>query len=456
MGLFKAYDIRGIYGRELTDAFAYDLGKTIVLYTKPKSVVIGYDSRTSNLRLFSAFSRAFIEQGIDVIHAGLVTRPMLNWIAFSHHISLGIIISASHNPREYNGFKFLWNSRPLAYDNGLQHVEKLMAQKAFATLKPKKKSAQGKIISRDYIDEYVAFLSSHYTAASKKSGLHIVADVSNGAAGEIVKRLLEKYAFSHTLLFAEPDGNFPCHNPNPLDNNALIVLSNTVIKEKADFGFIVDPDADRVRFVDECGKIVDNSYIQTLVAKQLLRKHKHAAIVHDMVSRRVYAEIIRRSGGKEIVSKVGTAYIIENMLKNKAVFGSEASGHCYFKTLNSLDSGLLMMVQVTNLLSSENKRLSTLVKPLNKYDNLNGEMNYHVKNNAETLQKIYAHYKKNKKKLHAKISTLDGVSVVMRAAWFSMRASNTEPLLRLRVEGKTRKDAERLKQEIEKLIHKHA
>lgn len=442
MSVFKAYDIRGIYGPEINEEFAEKLGRAVIHFTKAKKIVVGYDSRTSNLKLFSALVKGIIESGRDVVHIGIVTRPMLNWVAFKY--DLGIMITASHNPKEYNGFKFLWKAKPLSYDNGLDQVEKLLDKK-FIRNKP------GKIVSKDHIDDYVKFLSSKLRKKRKHS-LKIIADASNGSAGEIIKRFFEKNEIEHEILFSEPDGTFPCHNPNPLDDNALVVLKKRVLDTKADFGFIVDPDADRIRFVDDKGIIIDNSYIQSLTSKYFLKKKSY--IVHDLISRKVLSETIRRNKGKEILSKVGFVNISESMRKNKSVYGCEMSGHNYFKEFNYLDSAMLMLIYVINMYSESNKKLSTMIKPLDKYVDL-GELNYKLmydKDKVLIIDKVHDYFLKNKKKLNAKIGDLDGLSVSTKDYWLNIRPSNTEPLLRLRIEGKNRKTIEKAKKQIEKFI----
>jgi len=458
MNIFKAYDIRGIYGFDLTDNLAYNLGRSAAIYSKPKNIVVGYDSRSSNMKLFSAFAKGIIDSGVDVIHIGLVSRPMVNWVTWKFGYDLGVIISASHNLKEYNGFKFIGKGGvALHYDNYLVHIEKLLRDEHY--VKSRKK---GKIISLDYIDAYVKFLKSHFSKefqqTVKKKKVRIVGDVSNGAAGEIIRKLLDDTNVEYELLFAEPDGNFPCHNPNPLDDTALIVLSKTVVKNKADFGFIVDPDADRIRFVDEKGQILDNNYAACIACKYLLSKDKKKLIVHDLVSRKILSEVIRRNKGKEIISRVGFAFMNENMRINDAIFGAEVSGHYSFRSMDYLDSGMMMLVTMLNALYSKNnsgKRLSTLTKPLDKYATL-GEINYQFEDGQlkeGIISRILDFYKQNKKKLSVKkIMTLDGVSVYFKDSWFNIRSSNTEPLLRLRGEAKNNKALMKMKKSLEKLI----
>jgi phosphomannomutase len=473
MSLFHQYDIRGIYGRELTEEFAYNLGKIVLKYTNAKKIVIGYDSRNSNLKLFSAISRAIIEQGVDVTHIGIVTRPMLNWIAKKHNYDLGIIITASHNPKEYNGFKFLWKGNPLYYDNGLNTVESLMTESSKkASLKNRKR--HGKIISIDYIDEYVTFLSSHlsddFRRYIKHNIIRIIADGSNGASGEIIKRFLLTNDITYELLFTHPDGNFPGHSPNPLDSDAPIFLSKKIPPFKASFGFVLDADGDRIRFVDNNGNIVDNNYIDCMIVEHLLSNHKKSAIVHDLIARKILLETISERGGVAVASKVGTSNIIQNMISNKAIFGCEMSGHRYFSVMNNEDSGMMTLVYLLNALySKENyhKKLSQLWKKYDKYVDL-GELNHLLscsgktscdeqmeKMKSKALSNILAYYSSmaNKKKCDVKnISTLDGISVVTKHYWFNVRPSNTEPILRFRIEGKHIKELLKAKKTIIKLI----
>ncbi len=445
MGLFHQYDIRGIYGQELTESFAYNLGKIILKYTKAKKIVVGYDSRIGNLKLFSAFAKALTEQGINVVHAGIITRPMLNWVSWKHGYDLGVIITASHNPKEYNGFKFIWKNKPLYYDNGLNEIETLMHEKIVF----KKSKKLGKIISIDYIDEYVKFLSSHLSPDFKKyvknHTIKIIADGSNGASGEIIKRFLLVNDITYELLFTHPDGTFYGHNPNPLDPSTSIVISRKMLEFKCDFGFILDPDGDRIRFVDDKRQVLENNYVDCLVIEQLLKKNKRVAIVHDVISRKVLSEVVVKNRGKSIVSKVGTSNIIQNMIREKAIFGCEMSGHRYFKVMNNQDSGLMMLVYLLNTLYSKEyagKKLSSLWKKYDKYYDL-GELNYKLndeKRKTEIMNKILKYYSDNKKKLNVTyIGNIDGVSIITKTYWFNVRPSNTEPLLRLRIESKDKK-----------------
>ena len=251
MSIFKAYDIRGVYGTELTLDIAEKIGRAAVKYTGAKNIVVGYDSRTSNLKLFSALAKGLINSGANVMHIGIVTKPLLNWITIKERYDLGIMITASHNPKEYNGFNLLWKGKTIHYEKGLKEIEAMLEGK-FKNAKKK-----GRIQSRDYIEEYVNFISSKLDKTKKRA--RIVGDASNGASGEILKRFMEKNNLDCELIFTEPDGRFPCHDPNPLYDNSLAVLRRKVIEKKADFGFIVDPDADRGRFVDEKGEIANNT-----------------------------------------------------------------------------------------------------------------------------------------------------------------------------------------------------
>jgi phosphomannomutase len=448
MSIFKAYDIRGIYGTELTEDVAEKIGRAIIKFTKAKNIVVGYDSRTSNLKIFSSFAKGVMNSGANITHIGIVTKPLLNWVSIRDKFDLGVIITASHNPKEYNGFNFMWGKKTLHYGNGLNEVEKMIE----GTFKDSKK--KGKIISKDYIDEYVKFLSTKLIKKGLKR-LRIVGDASNGAAGEELKRFMEKNNIDCELLFTEPDGNFPCHDPNPLNDGALTVLRSKVVENKADFGFIVDPDADRARFVDEKGDIVDNSYMQSLVIKYLLKKYKRGHIVRELTARKILQDTIKKNKGKDVMSRVGHPYIIDLMIEHKAIYGCEMSGHNFFKEMYNLDSGVLMTINVINMYLSQKKKVSSLVKPLDKYIYL-GELTYKLKYDTDKviiIDKVKEHFSSKKKKYSIKkIMEIDGVSIIAKDFWFNVRPSNTEPILRFRLEGKEQKKVERIRKEAEKIL----
>ena len=450
MSIFKAYDIRGIYGTELTEEIAEKIGYAIIKFTKAKNIVVGYDSRTSNLKIFSAFAKGVINSGANVTHIGIVTKPLLNWVSIKHKFDLGVIITASHNPKDYNGFNFMWGKKTLHYGNGLNKVEEMIKNK----FTPSKR--KGKIISKDYIDEYVNFLSTKLIKKGLKK-LNIVGDASNGAAGEELKKFMEKNNIDCELLFTEPDGNFPCHDPNPLNDGALAVLRRKVVEKKADFGFIVDPDADRARFVDEKGNIVDNSYMQSLVIKYLLNKHKKGVVVRELTARKILSDTIKRNKGKDITSRVGHPYVIDLMIQHKAIYGCEMSGHNFFKEMYNLDSGVLMMINVINMYLSQKKNISTLIKPLDKYVYL-GELTYKIKYDTDKvilIDKVKEHFSSKKKKYSIKkIMEIDGTSIIANDFWFNVRPSNTEPILRFRIEGKEKKKVDKIRKEVEKILIK--
>ena len=449
MSIFKAYDIRGIYGSELTESIAEKIGHAVIKLTKAKNIVVGYDSRLSNLKIFSAFAKGTMDAGANITHIGIVTKPMLNWVSIKHKFDLGVIITASHNPKEYNGFNFMLGKNTLHYGNGLNKVEMMLSDEFI----PAKK--RGKIISKDYIDEYVYFLSSKLIKKNLRK-LKIVGDASNGAAGEILKKFMEKNNIDCELIFTEPDGNFPCHDPNPLNDEAMTMLCRKVITNKADFGFIVDPDADRCRFVDENGNIVDNSYMHALVIKYLLKKHKEGYIVRELTARKIIPDTIKKYGGTDVMSKVGHPYIIDLMNKYKAVYGCEMSGHNFFKDMYNLDSAEMMIITVINMYTSSGKKLSTLWKPLDKYVYL-GELTYKLNNDSDKIiiiDNIKKHFENKKKKYSIKkILEIDGISIIAKNFWFNIRPSNTEQILRFRIEGKKGRELQKIRREVERIIN---
>lgn len=450
MSIFKAYDIRGIYGTELTDEIAEKIGSAVVRFTKAKNIVVGYDSRMSNLKVFSAFAKGAMEAGANITHIGIVTKPLLNWVSIKHKFDLGVIITASHNPKEYNGFNFMWGKHTLHYENGLNKVEMMLGD----AFKPAKK--KGKIVSNDYINEYVVFLSSKLVKKNLKK-VRIVGDASNGSAGEILKRFMEKNNIDCELIFTEPDGNFPCHDPNPLNDGAMSILRRKVVENKADFGFIVDPDADRCRFVDEKGNIIDNSYMHALVITHLLKRHNRGYIVRELTARKIVPDTITKHGGKDVMSRVGHPYIIDLMTKHKAIYGCEMSGHNFFKEMYNLDSGEMMMIQTLNMYLSSGKKMSKLWKPLDKYIYL-GELTYKLRYDTDKvilIDKVKKHFESKKKKYSIKeIMDIDGISIIAKDFWFNVRPSNTESVLRFRLEGKEKKKVDNIRKEVEKMIAK--
>lgn len=461
MGLFKAYDIRGVYGKDFDESFAEILGYYIMKFTGAKKVIVGFDSRLSGQKLFKKLTHAITNSGVDVVNIGLTSRPMLNWIAWTYKYDLAIMISASHDSKEYNGFKFLLRGHPLSYDNGLNTVEKLISEKSYDIKKLISKK-KGKIIKKDYTSKYIDFLINHFNLKyfktntkkilkNKNDKFYIISDASNGGAGKIIRELLKKLPIKFKIINEKPDGNFPNHDPNPLKPGAMDELSKTVSKEKANLGFIVDPDADRIRFVDEKGQIIDNSYIQSLVCEILLKNTKSkTSVVHDLISRRILSETITNNKGIDIISRVGFVYITTNMKINKSELGFEASGHCYFKNMNYMDSALMMLIYVLNAITKIDRPLSEKILEYNKYVDL-GELNYPIiASKKELLLSLVEKKFSNIKGV--KISKLDGFSVETKNYWFTVRTSNTEPLIRLRIEGISLEEITSVKSEIESII----
>lgn len=456
MSIFKAYDIRGIYGRELTDALAEKIGYAVINYTKTKNIVVGYDSRNSSTNLLNAFSKGALKAGAKITNIGLVSKPMLNWVAIRFRYDLGVMITASHNPKEYNGFNFMKGKNVLHYNNGLKEVEKIVNRlHDISKNKDKnlKKDVEKMVIKKNYLNQYIAFLSEKINKKSLKK-LKVVGDASNGGDGEILELLMKKNNINCKLIFTEPNGDFPNHDPNPLKDEAFGVLRKKVLENRADFGFMVDPDADRVRFVDEKGNILDNSYVQALIIKYLLQKHKKSVIVREITSRKIVSETIKGFNGIEIISKVGHPNIIENMNKYKAIYGCESSGHNFFREFYNLDSGIFMVITFINMFLSQNKKVSELINELKKYTFL--EKNYTIeKDYKKTLYLIKKHFLLNKKKYEIKeINNIDGLTIISKNFWFNIRPSNTEPLIRFKIESESLVTLKKITDHIENIIKK--
>ncbi|MEM4710520.1 MAG: phosphomannomutase/phosphoglucomutase [Candidatus Woesearchaeota archaeon] len=457
MSIFKAYDIRGIYGRELTDVIAEKIGFALIKYTKTKNIVVGYDSRNSSINLLNAFSKGAVKAGAKITNIGLVSKPMLNWVAIRFRYDLGVMITASHNPKEYNGFNFMKGRNVLHYNNGLKEIEKIVNRLNFDNLKNKdknlKKDLEKKVIKKNYLNQYIAFLSKKINRNNLKK-LKVVGDASNGGDGKILELLMKKNNINCKLIFTEPNGDFPNHDPNPLKDEAFGALRKKVLENKADFGFMVDPDADRVRFVDEKGNILDNSYVQALIIRYLLQKHKKSFIVREITSRIIVSETIKSFNGTEIISKVGHPNIIDNMNKHKAIYGCESSGHNFFRDFYNLDSGIFMIITFINMYLSQNKKVSELINELKKYNFL--EKNYNIeKDYKKILHLIKKHFLLNKKKYEIKeINNIDGLTIISKNFWFNIRSSNTEPLMRFKIESESLFILKKITYHIENIIKK--
>ena len=438
--IFKAYDIRGTYPDQLNEEIAYKVGRALVEYLKPKNVAVGRDMRLSSPKLREALTRGIVEGGCDVIDIGLVSTDCLYFAVGKFGYDAGVMITASHNPPEYNGFKMCRKEAvPLSGEAGIDQIRELI-------LRDKIPPPQnlGRIEKQDVDSAYVGHLLS-FVDEDKIKPFKIVIDAGNGMAGKIIPKLFSHLRCEVVPMFFELDGSFPHHLASPIEPENIAPLRERVLAEKAGLGAAFDGDADRMFLVDEKASPLGGDMVTALVAKNLLKKEKGATILYNLICSKAVPQIIESAGGKAVRTRVGHALIKPLMKKYNAIFGGEHSGHFYFRNNWFADSGLIALLVSLELISEENKPLSALVKSIDPYFR-SGELNSRVEDIPKKLKEIEEHYSSGK------IDHLDGVTVDLGDWWFNVRPSNTEPLLRLNIEANTKEKLEEKKEELLKLI----
>lgn len=434
--IFKAYDIRGIYGEQLTEDLAYQVGRAFATFLKAKKTVVGRDMRPHSAPLFDALARGLTEQGATVIDLGLCSTPMAYYANGKLGADSGIMITASHNPGEYNGFKMCReNAIPISGATGIKDIERIVQEQSFDP----PADEPGRIETYTIADEYIAHIKSF---ADFSRPVSVVIDYANGM-GVYEGRALEG-VMEIDPLFKELDGTFPNHEANPLHAETFADLQKRIRSGQYDFGVYFDGDADRAGFTDERGEIVSNDMITALIAQAILEKGK-GVVFYDLRSSWAVKEVIEESGGTPMMSRVGHAFIKEQMREANAVFAGELSGHYYFRENYFTESAALAAILIGNLVSHSGKTLSELVQPILRY-HASGEINSKVEDVPAVLDRLREMYG------HGRVIELDGFSVEFDTWWFNVRASNTEPLLRLNLEAKTAGEMEKRRDDVLALI----
>ena len=428
--IIKAYDVRGLVNKQLTPDLAFAIGSSFATYLQeerePSTIVIGEDMRPSSPTLAKAFSDGATSQGMDVIRIGLASTDMLYFA--SGHLNLpGAMFTASHNPAAYNGIKLCKSqARPIGQESGLLRIKDLVISGIPITNRP-----VGKERSENLLDAYVNFLVSLFDLSKVSRKLKVVIDAGNGMAGYTAPAVMAKLNVEVIPMYFELDGNFPNHEANPIEPNNLKDLQKKVKSVKADIGLAFDGDADRCFLIDEKGDLVSPSALTALIAVRELKRKPGSNIIYNLISSKAVPEVIEENGGIPIRSRVGHSYIKKLMAESGAIFGGEHSGHFYFSDFWRADSGMLAALFALTELGSSKKTLSSLLAPYNRYF-ASGEINTEVKDIPSKLQLIRDTYGKDHE-----IDELDGITISGDKYWFNVRASNTEPLLRLNVEGQT-------------------
>ena len=430
MNAFHAYDIRGVYNVDFDKNDVYKIGYFLPQILKTDQVLVGQDMRLSSPEIFEYLTKGLMHSGVTVYDIGLSTTPMVYFATAKHHFDASVMITASHNGKEYNGLKVsTTNALPVGYANGLQEIEHLMNTKGIVISEKK-----GRIFPFDIKDSYVVFLKRYLPDIS---GLKIAIDCSNGMAGLLVKDLFGDLPI---YLYDELDGTFPNHDANPLIESNVRDLKNLVKKEKLDLGIIFDGDADRVMFVDEKGNFIPPDYMIAVLSHYFLLNGKlnNPKVIHDIRTSKSVSEYIKKMGGEPYMWKVGRAFASRKLREIDGLFGGELAGHYYFRNFYFSDSGLLatmFVLHVLKKLKDEGKNISDLISEIKKYHN-SGEINFTVEKKKEAMDFV----KKSLTDAEQPVAfyDFDGYRVEFKDWWFNIRPSNTEPYLRLLVEAKTK------------------
>ena len=444
--IIKAYDIRGLVKNEVTPDFSFSLGiafaKFLETEREPATIVVGEDMRLSSAPLADAFSDGATSQGMDVIRIGLASTDMLYFASGKFNLP-GVMFTASHNPAKYNGMKLCKSgARPIGQESGLVKIRKLIEEGVPISNRP-----VGSVRKQDLLNDYVDYLLARFPRNTfKKRKLKVVIDAGNGMAGFTAPAVMQRLNVDLTPMYFELDGDFPNHEANPIEPENLKALQKKVKKEKADIGLAFDGDADRCFLIDENGDLVNPSALTCLIAARELKANPGSTIIYNLISSKAVSEVITEKGGNALRSRVGHSYIKTLMAESGAVFGGEHSGHFYFEDFWGADSGMLAALYALAELMATPKSLSTLLEPYIRYVS-SGEINSKVKDANKSIQLVKDKYQDN-----YQIDELDGLTVTAENWWFNLRASNTEPLLRLNVEADTQKQMAEIRDTVLNLI----
>ena len=428
---FKAYDVRGRVPEDLNDDVAYRIGRAYADFLSPSKIVIGRDIRNTSPSLSLALQQGLTDSGVDVIDIGIGGTELVYFATAHLGLDGGVMVTASHNPPNYNGMKFVReDARPISADTGLAEIRALAEKNDFA---PAERS--GNVETLDIMDDYIDHLLG-YVDRSRLAPLKIVVNAGNGGAGPIVDRLEPHLPFEFVKVHHEPDGSFPNGVPNPMLEQNRASTAEPVLSLGADLGLAWDGDFDRCFFFDETGRFIEGYYIVGLLAQAFLQKSANESIVHDPRLTWNTLDIVRRMGGTAVESKSGHAFIKETMRVSNAVYGGEMSAHHYFRDFSYADSGMIPWLLVAQIMSERACPLSQLVNERMESFPASGEINRKVADAAVALSTLEDRYRDTA----AAVEHVDGLSMEFEDWRFNLRASNTEPLVRLNVESRGNPD----------------
>lgn len=438
---FKAYDIRGIVPTEVNEEMAYRVGRAYAELYHPKKVCVGYDVRPSSPAIALAASRGLTDGGADVYNIGLCGTEMMYFGTFFYHMDGGFMITASHNPSNYNGIKIVREEGiPVSEDTGLKDIEELTFSGKFSEI-----GERGSLYEKDILDDYVQHILS-FIDVKKLKNFKIAVDAGNGCANVVFSKLKKYLPFQFIELYMDPNGSFPHGVPNPMLEECRKPLVEAVLREGADLGIAWDGDFDRCFFIDEKGKFVEGYYMVGLLAEYFLSLHKGETIIHDPRVFWATRKICEEMGGKAVESKGGHAFMKETMRKVKGIYGAENSAHHFFREFSYCDSGMIPWLIVTQLMSIKGKHLGELVSEMEKEFPCSGEINLPAENVKAVLEAVKNKYKDTAER----IDLIDGIGMDFADWRFNLRPSNTEPLIRFNME--TRGDRKLLEEKSKEVM----
>jgi phosphomannomutase len=443
-GIFKAYDIRGIYPEQLDEEAAYAIGRAFVTFLKADKVLVGRDMRLSGPSVFDAVTRGIMDQGADVINIGMVSTDQY-YFACDRQKLPGMMVTASHNPKQYNGFKMV---REMPYllsgDEGIQDLRRIVENDDYAPA-----TRKGTMSELDLSEEFIAAvldLIDVDAIAKAQPRLKVIADTGNGMVGPILKRVYDRLPVDLIGMYLDPDGSLPNHGLDPLQPENRAELEARVVSEQAAVGFAFDGDGDRFFAIDDRGQFIAGDYMTALLGQYLLKKKPGSKIVYDVRASWAVPELITADGGTPLMERVGHAFIKRRMAEEGALFGGEVTGHYYFQDFGYADSGLVPSLLILEMLATSGKKMSELLEPLEAKYFISGEINSTVSDVQSRLEALKDRFS------DAEIGTMDGLSITYPTWHFNVRPSNTEPLLRLNLEALTREEMEQRRDEVLAII----
>jgi len=439
---FRSYDIRGTYPKQVNEGLAYGVGRALVRHLKVKEIVVGKDARASGNKLFRALAKGINEEGCDVVYIGMCTTPLLNFAVVTGNFKAGVMISASHNPGEYNGFKVIKEGALQMHTKELQKIREIADGLGEAPAGGG--CGKGKITEGDFLKEYLRHVQKFAKGTGK---MRVVVDYGNGVASLTAKPLFEKLGLEIVALYEEPLPNFPNHEPNPHDLKNMDELRGSVVREKADLGLFFDGDGDRVAVVDEKGEIVEADLLVGVLAKEELAEGKKGKVYYDLRFSRAVGDAISEQGGQPVMMRVGNPFYKERLREEGGVLAGEFSGHIMFPENFNMDDGLFAAVKTMAAMAKHGKKISELIAPLRKYY-ATEEINLKVGDAKEVMAAVEAAFPEGKPR------EIDGLYLKFEWGWISVRISRTEPLVRVRLEADSAEKRKEIREKVLGIISK--